>query len=166
MALASAVRHRIAQIDSDQPITQVQTLDQILALSRAESKFTLMLFAIFSAVALILAIVGIYGVISYAVAQRTQELGIRMALGATRSDILKLVVGRGLTLGIVGIALGLIAPFTLMPLMRSLLYRVSPADPVTLIASALFFLIAALLASYIPARRAMRIDPADALRYE
>src|SRR5215469_1263304 len=166
MALASAVRQRLARIDSDQPITEVQTLEQILAQSRAESKFTLALFAIFSAVAVILAVVGIYGVISYAVAQRTQELGIRMALGATRADILKLVVGRGVSLAGVGIAIGLIAPFTLTPLMRSLLYRVSPADPLTIAGSALLFLIAALLASYIPARRAMRIDPADALRYE
>jgi len=166
MALASAVRERLARIDSDQPITAVQTLDEILAQSRAQSKFTLALFAIFSAVAVILAVVGIYGVISYAVAQRTQELGIRMALGATRADILRLVVRRGVSLAGVGIAIGLIAPFTLTPLMRSLLYRVSPADPTTIIASALLFLIAALLASYIPARRAMRIDPADALRYE
>ena len=166
LALVPAVRQRLAQIDSDQPITNVQTLEQILAQSRAGSKFTLALFAIFSVVALILAVVGIYGVISYAVAQRTQELGIRMALGATQADILKLVVGRGLMLGVAGIAIGLIAPFTLMPFMKSLLYQVSPADPLTIIGSALLFLIAAVLASYIPARRAMRIDPADALRYE
>ena len=166
MALVPAVRQRLARIDSDQPITEVQTLEQILAQSRAESKFTLALFAIFSAVAVILAVVGIYGVISYAVAQRTQELGIRVALGATRADILKLVVGRGVSLAGVGVAIGLIAPFTLMPLMRSLLYRVSPADPVTIIGSALLFLSAALLASYIPARRAMRIDPAGLLREE
>jgi putative ABC transport system permease protein len=165
-ALAAAARQAIARIDSGQPITEVQTLDETLTQSLAESRFIVALFGIFSAVALILAIVGIYGVISYAVAQRTQELGIRMALGATQADILKLVVGRGLTLGAIGILIGLIAPFTLTPLMRSLLYRVSPADPLTIIGSALLFLTAALLASYIPARRAMRIDPADALRYE
>jgi putative ABC transport system permease protein len=166
MALVPAVRQRLTQIDGDQPITEVQTLEQILEDARAQSRFTAALFGIFSAVALVLAIVGIYGVISYAVAQRTQELGIRMALGATQADVLKLVVGRGLALAGVGVAIGLIAPFTLTPLMRSLLYKVSPADPVTIIASAILFLAAALLASYIPARRAMRIDPADALRYE
>ncbi|HEV2420726.1 MAG TPA: ABC transporter permease [Candidatus Acidoferrales bacterium] len=166
LALVPAVRQAIARVDSGQPITEVQTLEQILAQSLAEPRFIVALFGIFSAVALSLAVVGIYGVISYAVAQRTQELGIRMALGATQADILKLVVGRGLALGGVGIAIGLIAPFTLMPLMQSLLYRVGPADPPTMIGSALLFLTAALLASYLPARRAMRIDPANALRCE
>ncbi|MFZ0638630.1 MAG: ABC transporter permease [Candidatus Acidiferrales bacterium] len=165
-ALVPAVRKRLAQIDSDQPITEVQTLEQILEHARAQSRFTVALFGIFSAVALALAIVGIYGVISYAVAQRTQELGIRMALGATQADVLKLVVGRGLALAGVGIAIGLIAPFTLTPLMAGLLYKVSPADPLTVAGSAILFLAAAFLASYVPARRAMRIDPADALRYE
>jgi putative ABC transport system permease protein len=166
LALVPAVRQRLAQIDSDQPITEVQTLEQILAQSRAQSNFTVALFGIFSAVALLLAIVGIYGVVSYAVAQRTQEVGIRMALGATQTDVLKLVVGRGLALSGVGIAIGLIAAFTLTPLIKSLLYKVSPADPMTIIGSAILFLIAALLASYIPARRAMRVDPMVALRYE
>jgi putative ABC transport system permease protein len=166
MALVAAVRQRLGQIDSDQPITEVQTLEQILASARAETRFIVALFGIFSAVALLLAIVGIYGVISYAVAQRTQELGIRMALGATQADVLKLVVGRGVGLAGVGVAIGLVAPFTLTPLMKSLLYNVSPADPLTIAGSAILFLLAALVASYVPARRAMRIDPADALRYE
>ena len=165
-ALVPAVRQRLAQIDSDQPITEVQTLEQILAQSRAQSKFTVALFGIFSVLALVLAIVGIYGVISYAVAQRTQELGIRVALGATQTDILKLVVGRGLMLAGVGIAIGLIAPFTLTPLITSLLYKVSPADPLTVAGSAILFLVAALLATYIPARRAMKVDPMVALKYE
>jgi putative ABC transport system permease protein len=164
--LVPAVRQRLAQIDSDQPITEVQTLEQILAQSRAQSEFTVALFGIFSALALVLATVGIYGVISYAVAQRTQELGIRMALGATQTDVLKLVVGRGLMLAGVGIAIGLIAPFTLTPLMTSLLYKVSPADPLTVAGSAILFLAAALLASYIPARRATKVDPMVALRSE
>jgi putative ABC transport system permease protein len=166
LALVPQVRQRLARIDSDQPITEVQTLEQILAQSRAQSKFTVVLFGIFSALALVLAIVGIYGVISYAVAQRTQELGIRMALGATQTDVLKLVVGRGLMLAGMGIAIGLIAPFTLTPLMTRLLYKVSPADPLTVVGSAILFLVAALLASYIPARRAMRVDPMVALRHE
>lgn len=166
MALVSAARERIAHIDGDQPITEVQTLEQIVADSRGQSRFTTALLGIFSVLALALALVGIYGVISYGVAQRTQELGIRMALGATQGDVLKLVVGRGLALAAGGIATGLVASSLLTPLMKSLLYHVSPADPVTMVASGLLFLTAALFASYIPARRAMQIDPADALRYE
>ncbi len=166
LALVPAVRQRLASIDSDQPVTEIQTLDGILEDARGQSRFTVALFGVFSAVALVLAIVGIYGVISYAVAQRTQELGIRMALGATQADVLRLVVGRGAGLAGMGIAIGLIAPFTLTPLMKSLLYKVSPADPLTIAGSTILFLAAALLASYVPARRAMRIDPADALRYE
>lgn len=166
MALVPAVRQRLARIDSVQPITEVQTLEQILAQSRAQSKFTVALFGIFSGVALVLAIVGIYGVISYAVAQRMHEMGIRMALGADKKDIFRLVIGRGLRLAGIGIAIGLVAPFTLTRLMASLLYKVSPADPLTIISSAILFLAAALLASYIPARRASRTDPMIALRYE
>ena len=166
MALVPAVRQRLARIDSVQPITEVQTLEQILAQSRAQSKFTMALFGIFSGVALVLAIVGIYGVISYAVAQRMHEMGIRMALGADKKDIFRLVIGGGLKLAGIGIAIGLVAPFTLTRLMSSLLYKVSPADPLTIIGSAILFLAAALLASYIPARRASRTDPMIALRYE
>ena len=166
MALVPAVRQRLARIDSVQPVTEVQTLEQILAQSRAQSKFTVALFGIFSGVALVLAIVGIYGVISYAVAQRMHEMGIRMALGADKKDIFRLVIGRGLKLAGIGIAIGLVAPFTLTRWMSSLLYKVSPADPLTIIGSAILFLAAALLASYIPARRASRTDPMVALRYE
>jgi len=166
MALVPAVRQRLARIDGVQPITEVQTLEQILAQSRAQSKFTVALFGIFSGVALLLAIVGIYGVISYAVAQRMHEMGIRMALGADKKDIFRLVIGRGLRLAGIGIAIGLVAPFTLTRLMSSLLYKVRPADPLAIIGSAILFLAAALLASYIPARRASRTDPMIALRYE
>ena len=166
MALVPAVRRRLARIDSVQPITEVQTLEQILAQSRAQSKFTVTLFGIFSGVALVLAIVGIYGVISYTVAQRMHEMGIRMALGADKRDIFRLVIGRGLRLAGIGIAIGLVAPFTVTHLMSSLLYKVSPADPLTIIGSAILFFAAALLASYIPARRASRTDPMAALRYE
>lgn len=166
MAIVPAVRERLARIDSDQPIIHVETLDGILAGARAQSKFITALFGIFAAVALLLAVVGIYGVISYAVAQRTQEIGIRMALGATRGDILGLVILRGIFLAGTGIAMGLLAAIALTPLMKSLLYRVSPLDPATIAGCAFVFVLAALAASYIPARRAMRIDPADSLRYE
>ncbi len=166
MALLPAVRRRLARIDSDQPIILVRTMDQILTEARAQSRFTAALFGIFSAVALALAIVGIYGVISYAAAQRTQEMGIRMALGAEKKDILSLMIGRGLRLAGIGVLIGLVAPFTLTRLMSSLLYKVSPADPLTMIGSAILFLAAAFLASYIPARRAARTDPMIALHYE
>ncbi|MGH9730433.1 MAG: FtsX-like permease family protein, partial [Candidatus Acidiferrales bacterium] len=166
MALVPAVRKRLESIDSDQPVTEIQTLNQILDAARAQSRFMMTLFGIFSIMALVLAIVGIYGVISYAAAQRTQEMGIRMALGADKKDIFRLVIGRGLRLAGMGILIGLVAPFTLTRLMSSLLYKVSPADPLTIIGSAILFLAAALLASYIPARRASRTDPMVALRYE
>lgn len=166
MALVPAVRKRLESIDSNQPVTEIRTLNQILDAARAQSRFTVALFGIFSAVALALALVGIYGVISYAAAQRTQEMGIRMALGANKKDIFRLVIGRGLGLAGIGIAIGLVAPFTLTRLMSSLLYKVSPADPLTIIGSAILFLAAAFLASYIPARRASRTDPMVALRYE
>ena len=165
-ALVPAIRHRLSTIDGSQSISQVQTLDQLLDAARAQSRFTVTLFGIFSAIALVLAIVGIYGVISYASAQRMQEMGIRMALGADKKDIFSLVIGRGLKLASIGILIGLVAPFTLTRLMSSLLYKVSPADPLTIIGSAVLFLAAALLASYIPARRASRTDPMIALRYE
>ena len=164
--LVPTVRHRLAGLDASQAISAVQTLDHLLDSARAQSRFTMMLFGIFSVMALVLAVVGIYGVISYAAAQRTQEMGIRMALGAAKSDILRLVIGRGLRLAVTGIVIGLVAPFTIMRLMSSLLYKVSPADPVTIIGSTILFLAAALLASYVPARRASRTDPMVALRYE
>ncbi|HEV2287443.1 MAG TPA: ABC transporter permease [Candidatus Acidoferrales bacterium] len=166
MALIPEVQKGLQNIDSDQPITHAQTFGEMVADARAQSRFTVVLFGIFSAVALALAIVGIYGVISYAATQRTQEIGIRMALGADRKDIFRLVVGHGLKLAGVGILIGLVAPFTLTRLMSSLLYKVSPADPVTIAASAILFLAAAFFASYVPARRAARVDPMIALRYE
>jgi putative ABC transport system permease protein len=124
----------------------------------------MLLLAVFSVTALILAIVGIYGVIAYSVAQRTQELGIRMALGAGQSDVLRLVVGHGLALTLTGIAIGLAGALALTRLMSSLLYQTSAMDPIAFAVSALLFTVVALLASYLPARRATRIDPTHALR--
>jgi putative ABC transport system permease protein len=124
----------------------------------------MLLIGIFSATAFILAVIGIYGVIAYAVAQRTQELGIRIALGAEKLDILRLVIGGGLALSLAGIGIGLAGSIALTRLMSAMLYETSVTDPLIFAASAVLFLAVALVASYLPARRATRIDPAEALR--
>jgi putative ABC transport system permease protein len=162
----SAVRRQISLIDKDQPVTNVQTLEELLESASAQPRFTMFLLGIFATAALILAMVGIYGVIAYSVAQRTQELGIRMALGADRSDILRLVIGHGLLLTLSGVAIGMIASVALTRMLSSMLYKTSATDPLIFSSSAVLFLAVALIASYLPARRAMRIDPTDALRYE
>jgi putative ABC transport system permease protein len=162
--LISAIRRQVALVDKDQPLTSVQTLEELVGSASAQPRFTMLLLAVFSATALILAIVGIYGVIAYSVAQRTGELGIRMALGADQSDVLKLVVGHGLRLTLVGIGIGLAGALALTRLMSTLLYQTSVTDPIAFVVSALLFTVVALLASYLPARRATRIDPTDALR--
>ena len=162
--LISAIRRQVSQVDQDQPLTDVQTMEELVSSASQQQRFTMLLLGVFSATALILAIVGIYGVIAYSVAQRTQELGIRMALGADQSDVLKLVVGQGLGLTLTGIAIGLAGAFALTRLMSSLLYQTSATDPIAFGVSALLFTAVALLASYLPARRATRIDPTDALR--
>ncbi|HEY6392787.1 MAG TPA: ABC transporter permease [Bryobacteraceae bacterium] len=162
----SAVRRQISRIDKDQPVTNVQTLEELLDTASAQPRFTMLLLGIFASTALILAVVGIYGVIAYSVAQRTQELGIRLALGAAKSDILRLVLGHGLLLALSGVALGTIASVALTRVLSSMLYKTSATDPTIFSISAVLFLVAALIASYLPARRAMRIDPTDALRCE
>jgi putative ABC transport system permease protein len=161
--LISAIRRQVSEVDKDQPLTDVRTMDELVGSASAQPRLTMLLLGVFSATALILAIVGIYGVIAYSVAQRTQELGIRMALGADQGDVLKLVVGHGLGLTLTGIGIGLAGAFALTRLMSSLLYQTSATDPIAFAASALLFTLVALLASYLPARRATRIDPTDAL---
>jgi predicted permease len=162
--LISTVLRQVSRVDRDQPLTQVQTMEELVGSASAPSRFNMLLLAVFSATALMLAMVGIYGVIAYSVAQRTQELGIRMALGASQREVLRLVVGQGLSLTVVGTGIGLAGAFLLTRLMSSLLYKTTATDPVAFTASALLFATAALLASYLPARRATRIDPTDALR--
>ncbi|HEX8748973.1 MAG TPA: ABC transporter permease [Pyrinomonadaceae bacterium] len=164
--LAAAVQREIQTIDPNQPVSDVRTMNQWLSESVARARFNALLLGLFSALALVLASVGIYGVISYSVTQRTHEIGIRMALGASARDVLKMVVGQGMLLAMIGVALGLVASFLLTRAMSSLLFGVSTTDPVTFIFISLMLVVVTLLACYIPARRATRVDPMTALRYE
>jgi len=164
MTMASVVRAQIAAVDPDQPITNLQTVDQLMDNSRSQPRFTMLLLGTFSATALALALVGIYGVLSYSVAQRRQEFGIRLALGAERIDILRLVIRQGLTLAFIGIVAGLVASLLLTRLMSSLLYKVGSHDLVSFVLTPLLFLGIAFLASYLPARRATKVNPIDAMR--
>jgi putative ABC transport system permease protein len=141
-------------------------MEEVLSDSIARQRFSMLLLAVFAGVALALAAVGLYGVMSYTVAQRTREIGLRMALGAQRGDVLRLVVGQGLRLVFVGVGIGLAAALALTRLMSSLLYGVSATDPLTLAVISLLLVSVAALASYIPARRATKVDPLVALRYE
>jgi putative ABC transport system permease protein len=164
--LTPAVRSQIFGLDRDQPVSNVRTMEKIISDSVYLSRFAMILLDIFAAVALILAAVGIYSVMSYSVTQRSHEIGIRMALGAKPRAILRMVVGNGLTLALVGLGLGLVAAFGVTRLMRSLLFGVSVSDPVSFGAVTLLMALVAVVASYIPARRATRVNPASALREE
>jgi putative ABC transport system permease protein len=166
LSLAAAVRRTVWEVDKDQPVSKIRTMEEIVSASVARQRFSMLLLGIFAALALVLAAVGIYGVMSYSVAQRTREFGIRMALGAQRRDVLKLAVGQGLKLVLFGILLGLCAAFILTRVMSSLLYGVSATDPATFITISLALVGVAVLASLFPALRATKIDPMDALRYE
>ncbi|HWF02206.1 MAG TPA: ABC transporter permease [Candidatus Angelobacter sp.] len=167
-AMVSSVRAQIAAIDSDQPVTAIQTIDELMDGSRASPRFTLLVLAAFSVAALVLTIVGIYGVLAYTVAQRRQEMGIRLALGAEKSDIVRLVVGQGLMLAVAGIVIGLLGALALSWIMASMLsgvlYGVGARDLTTFAVAPLVFLVIALFASYLPARRATQVDPNEALR--
>jgi predicted permease len=166
MAIAPSLERALQSVDKDSSITNVQTVAQIVADSAAEPRFDATLLGFFGALGLIIAMIGIYGAISYATAQRTHEIGVRMALGARRGDILRLIVGQGAMLAIIGILIGLAGAIGLTRFLRGMLFQVAPTDPATFIGVAILFVFTALLASYIPARRAMRVDPMVALRYE
>jgi predicted permease len=164
--LLDSIRHASQQISNQQIIFGPQTMDQIIADSLAERRFSMILFGVFAALALLLASVGIYAVISYVVGQRTHEIGIRMALGARRPDILRLILAGASRLALIGVAIGLVSALGLTGLMAKLLYGVGPRDPLTFVAVPAILISVALLASYLPARRATKVDPMTALRYE
>jgi putative ABC transport system permease protein len=165
-ALANAARAAVRTVDRDLPVDKVRTLDDIVDASLGQGRFQAVLLALFAGLALVLAAIGVYGVISYSVAQRTHEIGIRMALGARREEVLRLVVRQGMQLVLAGVAVGLVAAFLLARLFAGRVYGVAATDPLTFAAVPLVLLAVALLANLLPARRATQVDPLEALRYE
>jgi putative ABC transport system permease protein len=164
--LPAALRAQVAALDPDLPIFNIRAMEQIVSNAAGQPRFQTVLLGIFSLVALLLAAIGIYGVMSYLVTHRTQEIGIRMALGAQARDVLRLVIGEGMKLVLLGLMIGLIGAVTLTRLLKGLLFGVSTTDPLTFAVIALLLAFVALLACWIPARRAAKVDPMIALRYE
>ena len=165
-ALTSQVRDVIFSLDKDQPTYNIRTMDQAFSESVAKTRLIVLLFGVFSVFALLLATIGIYGVIAYSVAQRTHEIGIRLALGAQRREVLRMIITQGMILTLIGALLGLAGAFAVTRVMRSMLYGVSTTDPLIFISVSLLLTVVALLACYLPARRATKVDPMIALRYE
>ncbi len=166
MAVAGSLTDIVRSVDPEEPVSSYETMQQILSQSVASPKFRSVLLGAFAVLALLLAMAGVYGIMSYSVSQRQHEIGIRMALGAKKSDVLKMVVGQGLKLALIGVAIGIAGALALTRFLSSLLYGVKPTDPLTFIAVSLILLAVALVACYIPARRAAKVDPMVALRYE
>jgi len=166
LTLSASIREAVQQVDKDQPVYDVKPMAAWVNESMARQRFNMLLLGVFAAVALVLAAIGIYGVINYSVTQRTHEIGIRLALGAQRRDVLRLVVGQGLALIMTGIACGVAGAFALTRLMGGLLFAVSPSDRATFVIIPLLLAWVALLACYLPARRAAKTDPLVALRYD
>jgi putative ABC transport system permease protein len=165
-SLITAVQKEVHAMDPDVPVFDIKTMDEYISATVAAPRFNTTLLVIFAVVALVLTIVGLYGVMSYAVVQRTNEIGIRMALGAQTRDVLRLIVGQGFKLVLLGLAIGLAGAFALMRVIASLLFGVTAKDPATFAAVAVLLTLVALLACYVPARRATRLDPLRALHYE
>jgi putative ABC transport system permease protein len=164
--VARAIRANLDQLDKDLPLENVRTMTQLVEASVAERKLSVRLLTGFAGVALLLAAIGLYGVLAYTVTQRTREIGIRSALGAQRADVIGLVLRQGMTLASVGLLLGLVGAFALTRLIRALLFDVTPTDPLTFVGIPLLLAAVALLACWLPARRAGKVDPMEALRYE
>jgi putative ABC transport system permease protein len=164
--LAAAVTHEVHAVDKDQPVSNIKPMDEIVSESVAQPRLYMLLLNVFAGVALLLAAVGLFGVIAYSVTQRTHEIGIRMALGAQQSDVLKLVVGQGMLLALLGVGIGLLAAFLTTRILQTFLYGISSVDPLTFIIGAVVLSTVAFLASLIPARRAIKVNPMIALRYE
>jgi len=166
VALAGTIREAVREVDPSLPVYGLRPMSEVVARSMVQPRFLSLLLATFAGIALFLAAIGIYGVMAYAVAQRTQEIGVRMALGAQRLHVLRLVFGQGFVLLAVGTAIGLGGAFALTRLMHSLLFEITPTDPLTYSAVVVLLAVVALFACYVPARRATRVDPLVALRYE
>jgi putative ABC transport system permease protein len=164
--LIETVRNEVRALDKDLPLAEVKTLETVASAAVAGRRFTLWLVGLFALTALLLAAIGIYSVLSYLVAQRTHEIGVRMALGAQFGEVLKLILRQGMTLVLLGVAVGAAAALALTRLMRGLLFEVGATDPLTFVTVAALLSLAAFLACYIPARRATQVDPLVALRYE
>ena len=164
--MSAAIRDQARALDPSEPIYQVVTMNERLSDSFAPRRFQMLLFGAFAALALAIAAVGIYGVVSYVVSRRTHEIGIRMALGATPRDALKMVIRQGMLLALIGVGLGLAGALALTRVMKGLLFNMSATDPATFVGVALLLVAVALIASYIPARRATKVDPLQSLRQE
>jgi putative ABC transport system permease protein len=165
-SFVATVRREVNSVDPDLALARIRTMDQLMSQSLGQSRYRGVLLGIFAVIALTLAAVGIYGVIAYAVSRRTREIGIRMALGARKLDIFKMVVGHGMILSLIGVVIGLAASLMLTRYLSSLLYGVSSTDPMTFTSVVLLLITVALSACSIPARRATRVDPINALRQE
>jgi len=164
--LISSIRGAVRELDPNQPIYSVRTMDEIRAESVAPERLNLTLLSLFAGIALVLAIVGIYGVMSYSVTQRTHEIGIRMAVGARPLDVFKMILGHGMKLALIGVGIGLVGAFLLTRLMATMLFGVEPTDATTYGAISILLIAIALLACYLPGRRATKVEPTISLRYE
>jgi putative ABC transport system permease protein len=162
--LIAAVRAEIRRLDANVPIANVQTADELLNRTLSSRRFSMLLVSIFGAIALLLAVVGIYGVLAYAVAQRTTEIGIRMALGAARTHVLRLMIWQGLWPVVIGLVIGTVAAAAVTGVLASALFEIRPQDPITFTSAIVLLLITALIAAYLPARRASLVDPKTALQ--